>query len=79
MLVYLLAAISSYMGGKIADWRRPNDPTIPMKICVVGNLLAVPCYLGSVFVQNNFWVSISFTALRYLLGEAIWPPSITMI
>jgi hypothetical protein len=78
-VIYLFSGISSYVGGVIADSRASRDPSIPMKICIAGQMIAIPCYLGSVFFQNSFYVSISFTALRYLLGEVIWAPSITMI
>jgi hypothetical protein len=36
-------------------------------------------FLASMYFTNNFWLSLSFTAIRYFLCENYWSPSITMV
>lgn len=48
-------------------------------ICIAGNLIAMPLFVASVLTTNNFWLSISFTGLRFLFGEPWRSPSVTMI
>ena len=48
-------------------------------VCIVSNLIALPMFCASVLITDNFWLSISLTALRYLFGECYDSPAITMI
>mmetsp|Transcript_39 Transcript_39/g.73 ORF Transcript_39/g.73 Transcript_39/m.73 type:complete len:143 (+) Transcript_39:105-533(+) len=70
---------SSMAGGLISDKFGKGKPMMKAWICIAGNLLAVPFFLGSVLITNNFWLSIACTALRFLLGEPYRSPAVTMI
>ena len=48
-------------------------------ICVAGNLIAMPLFVASVLTTNNFWLSMTFTAGRFLFGEPYRSPSVTML
>lgn len=70
---------SSMAGGIIADKFGKGRPMLKAWICVGGNLIALPLFIASVLTTNNFWLSMSFTALRFLFGEPWKSPSVTMI
>lgn len=71
--------VSSLAGGLISDKFGNGKPMFKAWVCIAGNLLALPCFIASVMITNNFWLSISFTALRFLFGEPWRSPSVTMI
>ena len=48
-------------------------------VCVAGNVLSLPLLVGSLLITNNFYLSMTFTALRFLLGEHYRSPAITMV
>jgi len=48
-------------------------------VCVAGNLLALPFFVGSVLITNSFYLSMACTAMRFLLGEPFRSPSVTML
>lgn len=70
---------SSMSGGIIADKFGKGRPMLKAWICVAGNLIALPLFIASVLITDNFWLSMSFTALRFLFGEPWKSPSVTMI
>ena len=71
--------ISSLGGAIICDKFGKGRPMMKAWICMGGSVLAWPFFLASVLITNNFWLSIFFTALRYLVGEPFKSPSVTMI
>ena len=71
--------ISSIAGGVISDKFGKGRPMMKAWVCVIGNLLAFPLFAASVLITDNFWLSIGFTALRFLVGEPYRSPSVTMI
>lgn len=70
---------SSLSGGIISDKFGKGRPMLKAWICVAGNLIAMPLFVASVLTTNNFWLSMAFTALRFLFGEPWRSPSVTMI
>ena len=70
---------SSIGGGMIADKFGKGRPMCKAWVCIVGSLCALPFFVGSVMIQDNFWLSIACTAMRYLLGEPFRSPAVTMI
>ena len=48
-------------------------------VCIAGNLIAMPMFCASVLITDNFWLSISLTAGRFLFGEPYRSPAVTMI
>lgn len=71
--------MSSLGGGIIADKFGKGRPMMKSYICTGGSLLALPFFVSSVLITNNFWLSIGCTAMRFLLGEPFRSPSVTMI
>ena len=71
--------ISSMSGGIITDRFGKGKPMMKAWICVAGNLIAMPLFVASVLTTNNFWLSMAFTAGRFLFGEPYRSPSVTMI
>lgn len=71
--------ISSLGGGMIADRFGKGRPMCKAWVCVIGSLLAMPFYMASVLITDNFWLAIACTAARFLLGEPFRSPSVTMI
>ena len=71
--------ISSISGGLLADKFGPKNPKAYSRICIIGSLLATPCFAASVLLTNNFHLAMFLTFLKYLFGECFWSPNITMI
>jgi len=75
LIVVSCGMTSCVGGGLLAD----RFPTKYSKICQYGSLLAWPFFIGSVLLTNNFWLSLSFVALKLLLGDNFWSPNITLL
>ena len=71
--------VSSITGGILADKFGPKNPKAYSKICMWGSALALPAFVASVLVTNNFYLAMAMTYLKYLIGECFWSPNITMI
>jgi len=71
--------ISSLGGGMIADRFGKGRPMCKAWVCVLGSMLAMPFFMASVLITDNFWLAIACTAARFLLGEPFRSPSVTMI
>jgi MFS family permease len=71
--------ISSLAGGLLSDKFGKGKPMLKAWICIGGNMIAMPFFVASVLTTDNFWLSISFTALRFLFGEPWRSPSVTMM
>jgi hypothetical protein len=69
---------SSLGGGILSDKFREKSPDASSKICMYGSLIGLPFFLISVLTKN-FWISISATAIRYLISETYWSPNITLL
>lgn len=71
--------VSSLGGGIIADRFGEGRPMMKAWVCVGGSLLALPFFIGSVLITNNFGLSMACTAMRFLVGEPFRSPSVTML
>jgi nitrate/nitrite transporter NarK len=71
--------VSSLAGGLISDKFGKGKPMFKAWVCIAGNMIAMPLFVASVMITDNFWLSISLTALRFLFGEPWRSPSVTMI
>ena len=71
--------ISSVSGGIISDKLSIKDSMGISKVCMYGSILGLPMFVLSVFITNNFWLSIFFYGLKVLLSENWWSTSMTMI
>jgi nitrate/nitrite transporter NarK len=79
-LINLICGFASSMsGGIIADKFGKGRPMLKAWICIAGNLIAMPLFVASVLITDNFWLSMGFTALRFLFGEPWKSPSVTMM
>ena len=61
--------VSSLGGGMIADKFGKGRPRCKAWVCVLGSLIPLPFFMGSVLITHNFWLSIACTAGRFLFGE----------
>ena len=53
-----------------------------LAVSIIGIIFAlgvIPCNLLAFCTTNNFWVSISFLALKYLAAEAWFSPMLSMM
>lgn len=48
-------------------------------VCLVGGIIAIPAISACVLTTNNFWVSMTFMAIKYLVSESWMSPAITMM
>lgn len=79
MINLICGFISSLAGGLISDKFGNGKPMFKAWVCIAGNMIAMPFFVASVLTTDNFYLSMAFTALRFLFGEPWRSPSVTMI
>ena len=75
----ILGFTSSLGGGIISDKFGGTNARFKAQVCVASSLIAIPFYVASMLITNNFWLSMACTAARFLLGEPYRAPNVTMI
>jgi MFS family permease len=78
-LAFILAAVSGYAGGIIADKYGDKDSGIFAKVCYWGTGISIPFMFFSLLVTNNFPLSMVLTGARYLINESFWSPNVVML
>ncbi|CAM9695078.1 unnamed protein product [Pylaiella littoralis] len=72
-------ALSSYAGGYAADrWEKAGENRARMFIPAIGALLGLPAFL-LVIITPNFYASMFFLFLEYLVAECWFGPAISVL
>ena len=78
VLVYIIAGISNFYGGAVADKYGDRDPGVLGRLCMWSSAFSFPLMAASMLVTSNFRLSMAFTALKFMTGEIFWSPNVTM-
>jgi nitrate/nitrite transporter NarK len=70
---------SSLIGGLLSDRLEKKSRMTKSLICIIGALIGLPAIAICTLTTNNFYVSIFFMAVKYLVAESWMPPAITMM
>jgi sugar phosphate permease len=71
--------ISTILGGLISDRYEKKNRMTKAYVCMIGSVLAIPAIAMCVLNTNNFYLSLFFMAIKYLLAECWMSPAITMM
>lgn len=71
--------ISTILGGLISDRYEKKNRMTKAYVCMVGSVLAIPAIAMCVLNTGNFYFSLFFMAIKYLLAECWMSPAITMM
>jgi MFS family permease len=71
--------MSTLMGGLLSDKFEKKSRMTKSLICMIGSLLGLPAIAMCTLVTNNFYVSLFFMAVKYLVAECWMSPAITMM
>ena len=79
VILALCGLLSSLIGGLISDKFEKKSRMTKSLICIVGALIGLPAIAVCTLTTNNFYISIIFMALKYLVAESWMPPALTMM
>ena len=71
--------IATIMGGLISDKYEKKNRMTKALVCLVGGIIAMPALSACVLTTNNFWLSMTALAIKYLASENWMSPAITMM
>ena len=71
--------LSTVLGGIISDRFEKKSRMTKALVCIIGSALAIPAIAACVLTTNNFYLSLTMMALKYLLSECWMSPAITMM
>eukprot|EP00347_Sterkiella_histriomuscorum_P013234 403365495 len=78
-VVSLGGFISAMSGGIISDKFEKRIRNIKALVCIFAGVLGCPTIAVCLLYQHNFWVSITFLFLEYVVAECWTSPAITML
>jgi len=67
------------MGGLLSDKFEKKTRMTKSLICMIGSLLGLPAIAICTLNTNNFYLSLFFMAVKYLVAECWMSPAITMM
>jgi hypothetical protein len=80
VVVSICGLTSSLTGGYVCDYFEKKGYYMTKAwVCIFAGAAGIPAMMGCTLLQNNFYVSISFLALEYLVAECWVSPAITMV
>lgn len=72
--------VSSIVGGIASDYfEKKGIYMTKAYVCIFAGALGIPTMMGCTLLQNNFYLSIGFLGLEYLVAECWVGPAITMV
>ena len=75
----VLGFASNMLGGLVSDYyEKKKNYRAKARICVFGNLMAIPL-MGAACLSGNFWVAMICFALKILVSGGHFAPSVTMM
>jgi MFS family permease len=78
-IIAICGFMSTLMGGLLSDKFEKKSRMTKSIICMIGSLLGLPAIAMCTLVTNNFYVSLFFMAVKYLVAECWMSPAITMM
>jgi hypothetical protein len=80
VVVSLMGFTSSITGGLVCDYfEKKGIYMTKAYVCIFAGSAGIPMIIGCTLLQNNFWISIMFLGLEYLVAECWVSPAITMV
>lgn len=80
IIVSLMGLCSALGGGHISDkYEKKGNLMTKAYVCIVAGIGGIPTSCVCLLMTNNFWVSITFLGLEYLVAESWFAPAIAMI
>ena len=79
LIVASCGFLSTVIGGLVSDKYEKKSRMTKALVCLLGGAFAIPAISICVLTTSNFWVSMAFMALKYLLSESWMSPAITMM
>ena len=71
---------SSITGGLVCDYfEKKGYYMTKAYVCIFAGGMGIPMIMGCCLLQNNFYISIGFLGLEYLVAECWVSPAITMV
>jgi hypothetical protein len=71
---------SSITGGLVCDYfEKKGYYMTKAYVCIFAGAMGIPTIMGCTLLQNNFYISIMFLGLEYLVAECWVSPAITMV
>jgi len=78
-IIAICGFMSTLLGGLLSDKFEKKSRMTKSIICMIGSLLGLPAIAMCTLVTNNFYVSLFFMAVKYLVAECWMSPAITMM
>jgi hypothetical protein len=80
VVVSLMGFTSAITGGVVCDYfEKKGIYMTKAYVCIFAGAAGIPMIMGCTLLQSNFYVSIGFLALEYLVAECWVSPAITMV
>ena len=71
--------LSTVLGGIISDKFEKKTKMTKAIVCILGSAAAIPAIAACTLITNNFYLSVFFMAVKYLISECWMSPAITMM
>ena len=79
-IVSCMGLISATVGGILSDkYEKKGYLMTKAYVCIAAGIGGIPTSCICLLLNNNFWVSITFLGLEYLVAESWFAPAIAMI
>jgi len=79
MIIAGCGFLSTILGGLVSDRFERKSRMTKAIVCIFGSLAAIPAIALCTLTTSNFYVSLLFMGLKYLLAECWMSPAITMM
>jgi hypothetical protein len=67
------------MGGIISDKYEKKNRMTKAMICIFASVFSIPAIALCTLITNNFYLSLFFMGVKYLIAECWMSPAITMM
>jgi len=80
IIVSLMGFCSAFGGGLISDkFEKKGILMTKAYVCLFAGIAGIPTAAICLLVNNNFWISITFLGLEYLVAECWFAPAIAIV
>ena len=77
LIISMCGFLSTVMGGILSDRFDKKSKMTKAIICIFGSALAIPAIAACTLTTTNFYFSLFFMAVKYLISECWMAPAIT--
>ena len=80
-IIVSICGLCSALGGGILSDKYEKKGILMTKayVCIIAGIGGIPTSCICLLINNNFWISITFLGLEYLVAECWFAPAIAMI